>query len=352
MASNIQEALLIALAAGTNCTIDPSKTPKANFACLAQAKGWIGGDANWCAFWKDCFGEDYPYGAKSKSDWGAEWRRGCGMRGTSREMLTSGSDSERPKAPMRKGEKKAANEKAAGEKTVEEKAAKDLEESMRRLSVGSDESDFSLVSRTSRADSFGSVRSLDSVQSGNSVILTKPRSRGDSTDSWNSQDPGNSVLSLDTVKSLDSLVGGVNICETSKSVDTDTDTNTASQEDDEDEQTECNPIWYGYGNFVPEPSAPFRTEFERLARYKGWGAGEIKRYHLIDLLGAEVEFHFGDGEEKLCDFQDLCEDLGIENIPSTLTQCRKVSTEDRKSNLEYPANNHRPSKPSRSISGV
>jgi hypothetical protein len=354
MASNNQEALLIVLAAGTKCTIDPSKTPKANFACLAQAKGWVGGDANWCARWNDCFGEDYPYGAKSKSDWGAEWRRGCGMRGTSREMLTSGSDSERPKAPMRKGEekaaekkaaekkaaekkaaekkaaeKKAAEKKAAEEKTVEERAAKDLEESMRRLSVGSDESDFSLVSRTSRADSFGSVRSLDSLQSGNSVIFTKPRSRKDSTDSWNSQDPGNSVLSLDTVKSLDSIVGGVNISEASKSVDTDTDTDTASQEDDEDEEVECNLAWYDYGNFVPEPSASFKTEFERLARYKGW-AGETKRYHLIDLLGAEVEFHFGDGEEKLCDFQDLCEDLGIENIPSTLTQCRKVSQNNTK----------------------
>jgi hypothetical protein len=266
-----------------------------------------------------------------------------GMRGLNagkfaRSHVDLGLDQRESAKAKTKVVKKAKTErmvvkKAKAKTKVVNKIAEDLEESMRRLSVGSDESDFLLVSRTSRTNSFDSVRSLDSVQSADSISLPQRRSRKNSTESWNSQDPGNSVLSLDTVKSLDSIVGGVNISEISKSMDT--DTNTESQ--DEDERV-GNPAWYAYGNFEPEPTAPFRIEFDRLARYKGWGR-EIRRYWLIDLLRAEVEFHFGDGAEKLHDFQDLCENLGIEDVPSTLTQCRKVSKEDVNSSSEYATNN-------------
>jgi hypothetical protein len=351
-----QEALLEAWHENGDYTFDPNKTPKANFARLAKANGWVGGDTIWCENWETCFCETYPYGAKSKPICFADRRdAGNGMRGSARDhMLTLGLDrGASAKAEIKvvkkqssEGEKAVINAKAETKmakkvaETIGEKInTAGLEESMRRLSVGSDESDFSLVSRTSRTDSFDSVRSLDSVRSANSISLPQRRSRKNSTESWNSQDLGNSVLSLDTVKSLDSIFGGVNIpeniSEPSKNMDTDTGADIESQEDNgnEDEEDECNPAWYDYGNFEPEPTAPFRTEFERLARYKGWGS-ETKRYHLINILSEEVAFLFGDGEEKLHDFQDLCEDLGIEDVPSTLTQCRKVSTEDINTGLE------------------
>jgi hypothetical protein len=148
------------------------------------------------------------------------------------------------------------------------------------------------------------------------------------------------LLSLDTVKSLNAIVGGYSASVTSKSMDIGTETDTEDEDEDEDEGAEIlsstledeekgNPRWYGFRDFIPELSAPFKTEFERLARSQRW-SGEKKRHHLIDTLSGEVEFHFGDGTQKLHDLQELCEDLGIEDVPMTLTQYRKVSKATQK----------------------
>jgi hypothetical protein len=55
-----QQALFRAWAGNTDFIVDPEKSPKAEFARLAKAKGWVGGDAAWRAHWKVCFGEPYP----------------------------------------------------------------------------------------------------------------------------------------------------------------------------------------------------------------------------------------------------------------------------------------------------
>lgn len=56
-----QFALIRVWANGTSFEIDDTKTPKANFAGLAKAQGWVGGDANWQLHWQACFKETYLF---------------------------------------------------------------------------------------------------------------------------------------------------------------------------------------------------------------------------------------------------------------------------------------------------
>jgi hypothetical protein len=89
----------------------------------------------------------------------------------------------------------------------------ELTDHVRKLSVGSDASSFSVISRTSRANSFDSVRSLNSDQShkgGGLRLSVAPRSQSIAS-SPDSTDSRNTLLSLDTVKSLDELSGGIEI---------------------------------------------------------------------------------------------------------------------------------------------
>ncbi|KAF2133313.1 hypothetical protein P153DRAFT_331938 [Dothidotthia symphoricarpi CBS 119687] len=61
-----QHALLKFWADGTDFVLDAHKSPKAEFARLAQRKRWIGGDANWKTHWQACFEEAYSYGVGRK----------------------------------------------------------------------------------------------------------------------------------------------------------------------------------------------------------------------------------------------------------------------------------------------
>lgn len=47
--------------------VDTANSPKAEFARLAKAKGWEGGNETWRSRWKECFKEEYPYGQCRKS---------------------------------------------------------------------------------------------------------------------------------------------------------------------------------------------------------------------------------------------------------------------------------------------
>ena len=86
-----------------------------------------------------------------------------------------------------------------------------------------------------------------------------------------------------------------------------------------------NPVWNDFTDFVHHPNAPFKEEFERLARIKGWDR-RTKRQNLITLLRTEVEFYWSSNDvDKLECYQYLCREMGIEQIPCTVTQARKVS---------------------------
>lgn len=64
--SENQLALIKVWADDTNFDIDVTRSPKANFAGLAKAKGWVGGDANWRSHWEACFKEKYPFGRQGE----------------------------------------------------------------------------------------------------------------------------------------------------------------------------------------------------------------------------------------------------------------------------------------------
>jgi hypothetical protein len=198
---------------------------------------------------------------------------------------------------------------------------------MRKLSAGSDASSFSVISRTSRADSFDSVRSLNSDQSreeGHLRLRVGPPSQS-ITNSWDSRDSRNTVLSLDTVKSLDELSGGVEISNYDRDIATDTTTDDGDTNSDILEQDAVeNPAWNDFTDFVHRSNAPFKEEFERLARIKGWNR-RTKRKRLISLLRTEVEFYWDSEDiDKLEYYQHLCQEMGVEHIPLTITQAKKV----------------------------
>jgi hypothetical protein len=86
-----------------------------------------------------------------------------------------------------------------------------------------------------------------------------------------------------------------------------------------------NPAWNDFTNFVHRPNAPFKEEFERLSCIKGWDR-RTKRQNLVALLRTEVEFYWSSENVNTLEYyQYLCQEMGIEHVPSTVTQARKVS---------------------------
>ena len=66
MTSETQRALLQVWADDIGHVVDLNNSPKAEFARLAKAKGWTGGDTEWCYHWKACFDETYTWGVRRK----------------------------------------------------------------------------------------------------------------------------------------------------------------------------------------------------------------------------------------------------------------------------------------------
>ncbi|KAI4920266.1 uncharacterized protein J4E92_008484 [Alternaria infectoria] len=252
MTAEAQKLLLKEWAKDTNHVVDDNNSPKAEFARLAKVKGWTGGDS-------EC---------------------------------------------------------TAVKKVTAQTGGIDLTDRMRSLSIGSDTSSFSVISRTS-ANSFESVRSINSDQSHEAEGLSTSPQPPPNPEVSDSTDLQNSVLSLDTVKSLEEISGGVEIPDTA-SEHSDAESEASSLELDE------NPAWSEYTNFVHRPDASFQSEFERLARTKGW-VGRIKRQHLVELLTSEVEFYWGaDDVDKLEYYQFLCQEMGVKQIPLTVTQAKNA----------------------------
>jgi hypothetical protein len=177
----------------------------------------------------------------------------------------------------------------------------DLVDQMRRLSVGSDRSAFSFISEAP------TVRSLDtdgSVDGGINVVSATPATH----------EAGMNTLVIreraaDPViaNSEDEATAAQNISST------DSPTSTVS------------PFWYQFAGFVPNASATFRSEFKRLGDNQAWST-ETKRERKPEALTAEIAFHYGTSMTKLDRWQELCEDVGLEDIPTSITQCKKAST--------------------------
>ncbi|USP73855.1 hypothetical protein yc1106_01129 [Curvularia clavata] len=257
MASDAEITLIQAWARDIGHLVDTTKSPKAEFARLAKAKGWEGGGKTWCSRWEECFKEKYAYGLHTRS---------TSMNAT--KDLDGGIA---------------------------------LENSMRRLSITSDASSYSFISRASGANSLHSVRSLDSQDS----------------------------------SCADAGVRGVKTAELKEVIEMVRELSLNSSDD----KIGSNPTWAEFTNFVHSPTAPFRSEFERLAQIKGWSK-RVKQQQFISLLSSEVAFYWGADEDKLEQYQEMCRDLGLSLIPSSVKQCKKALG-SRKVNLYSLIDNKR-----------
>ncbi|KAF2747037.1 hypothetical protein M011DRAFT_477497 [Sporormia fimetaria CBS 119925] len=81
--------------------------------------------------------------------------------------------------------------------------------------------------------------------------------------------------------------------------------------------------WHQFKGFTPDPTSNLRAEFNRLAQHMGWTKAEKKQYW-PDAVDAEYEFHFQQDRSKLEGWQELCREVRIEEIPSSITQCKKA----------------------------
>jgi hypothetical protein len=88
--------------------------------------------------------------------------------------------------------------------------------------------------------------------------------------------------------------------------------------------SEVSGFWLQFIGFDPDPSSTFRSEFARLAVHQNW-SGKTKRRWEVEALTAEIALHYGTCIDKLDRWQQLCEDVGIEDIPGSITQCKKAS---------------------------
>lgn len=87
----------------------------------------------------------------------------------------------------------------------------------------------------------------------------------------------------------------------------------------------ASPFWYQYPGFEPDPRAPFKHELGRLCKHLGTKAKKEKKNLQTEALTAEIKFHYGAHLDRLDRWQELCEEVGIEKIPTSITQCQKVS---------------------------
>ena len=169
--------------------------------------------------------------------------------------------------------------------------ASDLVDRMRRLSVGSNASSYSIISAGP------SVQSLDSIESitGGVAVLGL----------------ANSIHADPHVSRSTAVIASAPV---PSNIPKDTSTT-----------PKASPFWYQFPGFVPTPTATFKDEFARLAKEQGWGT-KTKRKYQTSALTAEVAFYYGTCMQKLARWQELCEEVGIKNIPTSITKCKKVSS--------------------------
>ncbi|KAF2866282.1 hypothetical protein BDV95DRAFT_584450 [Massariosphaeria phaeospora] len=81
-----------------------------------------------------------------------------------------------------------------------------------------------------------------------------------------------------------------------------------------------------YPGFVPDPLASLAAEFTRLTIHQGWSSKNTKsqKKRRARFYADEWDAQFGHVKNKLQGWQELCEEVGIKPVPSSITQCRKA----------------------------
>src|SRR6202035_2922445 len=78
-------------------------------------------------------------------------------------------------------------------------------------------------------------------------------------------------------------------------------------------------------NFHRNSDASSYENFQLLVSQRGWKVGS-KRYRVAHGRWMADEFNrcYGSNENRLEGWRALCADVGIKNIPDSITQCKKV----------------------------
>lgn len=181
--------------------------------------------------------------------------------------------------------------------------APDLVDRMRRLSVGSDVSEtFSVIS------SAPSVRSLESVAGG--VIVSHESNVSEATHHIDTTPlPTKTRPARPTAKAAASTPA----VEEARPVPLSAPIS----------KPLCSPFWFQFPGFTPNPTSTFKNEFSRLAKHQEWD-NKTREGQKVAALMSEVNFFYGTCMNRLESWKELCEEVGIETIPTSITQCKKV----------------------------
>lgn len=84
-----------------------------------------------------------------------------------------------------------------------------------------------------------------------------------------------------------------------------------------------------FAAFTPNPSARFNAQLAALAQHQNWSKAEKKQRRGEAI---EAEFHdlYGTDYGRLDKWQELCQDVGVDAVPSTVGGCKKVSKQASK----------------------
>ncbi|KAL5115729.1 hypothetical protein ACEQ8H_006337 [Pleosporales sp. CAS-2024a] len=186
----------------------------------------------------------------------------------------------------------------------------DLVNSMRRLSVGSAASSISLISDAP------SVLSLDTNGSVNGGVPVLPSLEVLETylEALTAANSKLEALILPDEADLTTALAPPTTTADSKAEEATIDASPSE---------EPSPYWLQFSRFEPSPRAPFKKELARLAKHENWSNKE-KRKQQVKALAAEITHHYGTNRNKLDRWQQLCEDVGVDIVPKSITQCRKV----------------------------
>ncbi|KAJ7691329.1 hypothetical protein B0H17DRAFT_935150 [Mycena rosella] len=87
--------------------------------------------------------------------------------------------------------------------------------------------------------------------------------------------------------------------------------------------------WNSYPNFAHNPTTPLRQEFKRLAAHEGWEVGGSRYKKEWERCGRDEFSHqFGSEDSQLSGWQAMCVLVRVEDVPDSITQCRKVLRND------------------------
>lgn len=82
-------------------------------------------------------------------------------------------------------------------------------------------------------------------------------------------------------------------------------------------------FWLQFPGFVPQPKASFKSEFTRLAKSQSWSKETQQKCRIVALV-SEFSHHYGTCMTSLEHWQQVCRDVGIDEVPGTITKCRKA----------------------------